>query len=145
MRNKLKGLTFLCMAVALPLTAQNVTVSGPDGKLQLTVSCPEGKEASYSLTYNGKQMLESSPLGLETNVGGFAKAMKLTGHEERKIDTVYTQLRIKASKIHYQANELVCAFVNAKGQKMDVIFRVSNNDVAFRYTLPRQANGEALL
>ena len=48
MRNKLKGLTFLCMAVALPLTAQNVTVSGPDGKLQLTVSCPEGKEASVS-------------------------------------------------------------------------------------------------
>lgn len=105
MRNKLKGLAFLCMAVALPLTAQNVTVSGPDGKLQLTVSCPEGKEASYSLTYNGKQMLESSPLGLETNVGDFAKAMKLTGHKERKIDTVYTQSRIKASKIHYQANE----------------------------------------
>ena len=25
MRNKLKGLAFLCMAVALPLTAQNVT------------------------------------------------------------------------------------------------------------------------
>lgn len=43
MRNKLKGLAFLCMAVALPLTAQNVTVSGPDGKLQLTVSCPEAE------------------------------------------------------------------------------------------------------
>lgn len=145
MRNKLKGLAFLCMAVALPLTAQNVTVSGPDGKLQLTVSCPEGKEASYSLTYNGKQMLESSPLGLETNVGDFAKAMKLTGHKERKIDTVYMQSRIKASKIHYQANELVCAFANAKGQKMDVIFRVSNNDVAFRYTLPRQGERGSLV
>ena len=145
MRNRLKGLAFLCMAVALPLTAQNVTVSGPDGKLQLTVSCPEGKEAAYSLTYNGKQMLESSPLGLETNVGDFAKAMKLTGHKERKIDTVYTQSRIKASKIHYQANELVCAFANAKGQKMDVIFRVSNNDVAFRYTLPRQGERGSLV
>ena len=48
MRNKLKGLAFLCMAVALPLTAQNVTVSGPDGKLQLTVSCPEGKDRILS-------------------------------------------------------------------------------------------------
>ena len=145
MRNKLKGLVFLCMAVVLPLTAQNVTVSGPDGKLQLTVSCPEGKEASYSLTYSGKQMLESSPLGLETNVGDFAKAMKLTGYKERKIDTVYMQSRIKASKIHYQANELVCAFVNAKGQKIDLIFRVSNNDVAFRYTLPRQGERGSLV
>ena len=68
MRNKLMVFAFFCLAFALPLTAQIVTVSGPDGKLQLTVSCPEGKEASYSLTYNGKQMLESSPLCLETNV-----------------------------------------------------------------------------
>lgn len=90
-------------------------------------------------------MLESSPLGLESNVGDFAKAMKLTGYKERKIDTVYTQSRIKASKIHYQANELVCAFVNAKGQKMDVIFRVSNNDVASSIHCPVRANGEALL
>lgn len=44
MRNKLKGLAFLCMAVALPLTAQNVTVSGPDGKLPTNSFVPEGKE-----------------------------------------------------------------------------------------------------
>ena len=50
MRNKLKGLAFLCMAVALPLTAQNVTVSGPDGKLQLTVSCP-GREGSIVFSH----------------------------------------------------------------------------------------------
>ena len=35
-----------------------------DGKLQLTVSCPSANgEVSYAVTYNGKQMLESSPLG----------------------------------------------------------------------------------
>ena len=85
MRNKLKGLAFLCMVVALPLTAQNVTVNGPDGKLQLTVSCPEGKEALYSLAYNGKQMLESSPLGLETNVGDFAKLIPFTRNRVSKL------------------------------------------------------------
>lgn len=121
-----------------PVTTQNVIVNGPDGKLQLTVLCPEGGEASYSLSYNGKQMLESSPLGLETNVGDFAKTMKLIGQVERKIDTVYTQSRIKASRIHYRANELVCSFINNRGQKVDVTFRVGNNDVAFRYTLSRQ-------
>lgn len=74
MKNRLKGLAFLCVAAILPLAAQNVTVSGPDGKLQLTVSCPEGGEAAYSLTYNDKQMLESSPLGLQTNVGGLRES-----------------------------------------------------------------------
>lgn len=140
MKNRLKGFAFVLTTVVSSLTAQNVVVNGPDGKLQVTVSCSEGGEASYSLVYNGKQMLESSPLGLGTNLGSFIKGMKLTGHREKQIDTTYTQSRIKASRIHYRANELVCSFANDKGQKADVTFRVSNNDVAFRYTLPRQGD-----
>ena len=140
MKNRLKGFAFVLTTVVSSLTAQNVVVNGPDGKLQVTVSCSEGGEASYSLVYNGKQMLESSPLVLETNLGSFIKGMKLTGHREKQIDTTYTQSRIKASRIHYRANELVCSFANDKGQKADVTFRVSNNDVAFRYTLPRQGD-----
>ena len=140
MKNRLKGFAFVPTTVVSSLTVQNVVVNGPDGKLQVTVSCSEGGEASYSLVYNGKQMLESSPLGLETNLGSFIKGMKLTGHREKQIDTTYTQSRIKASRIHYRANELVCSFANDKGQKADVTFRVSNNDVAFRYTLPRQGD-----
>ena len=140
MKNRLKGFAFVLTTVVSSLTAQNVVVNGPDGKLQVTVSCSEGGEASYSLVYNGKHMLESSPLGLETNLGSFIKGMKLTGHREKQIDTTYTQSRIKASRIHYRANELVCSFANDKGQKADVTFRVSNNDVAFRYTLPRQGD-----
>ena len=138
MKNKLTGLACLMLMAVMPLAAQNVVVKGPDGKLQLTVSCPQSGEASYTIDYNGKQMLASSPLGLETNVGDFAKSMKLTGHTEKSIDTVYHQSRIKVSQVHYNANELVCSFANATGQKMDIVFRVSNNDVAFRYNLPRQ-------
>lgn len=126
------------MVVAMPLAAQDVVVQGPDGKLEVAITCPEGGEASYAVSYNGKQMLEPSSLGLETNVGNFAEDLKLDGHAVRTIDTVYTQSRIKASRIHYRANELACSFTNAQGQKMVVTFRVGNNDVAFRYTLPRQ-------
>lgn len=145
MKNRLKGFAFVLTTVVSSLTAQNVVVNGPDGKLQVTVSCPEGGEVSYSLVYNGKQMLESSPLGLETNLGSFIKGMKLTGHREKQIDTTYTQSRIKASRIHYRANELVCSFANDKGQKADITFRVSNNDVAFRYTLPRQGDAGSIV
>lgn len=141
MKNRLKGIAFLLVAAYLPLAAQNVTVGGPDGKLQLTVSVQQNGGATYALSYDGKQMLEPSPLGLETNVGDFATSMKLVEQKKKSIDTVYTQSRIKASRIHYCANELVCSFANERGQKMDVTFRVSNHDVAFRYTLPRQ--GEA--
>ena len=83
-------------------------------------------------------MLESSPLGMETNVGDFYRGLQLKEHKVTALDTVYEQSRIKASRIHYWANELLCSFVNGEGKNVQITFRVSNNDVAFRYTLPRE-------
>ncbi|MDO4164479.1 MAG: glycoside hydrolase family 97 protein [Bacteroides sp.] len=137
MKNRLIPAFLFCMAV-LPVTAQDVIVEGPDGHLQVAVTCPASGDATYSLTYQGKTLLESSPLGMETNMGDFGSKLKLTGHAVNVIDTVYQQSRIKVSQVHYQANELVCSFVNGEGQPMQVTFRVSNNDVAFRYTLPKK-------
>lgn len=138
MKNRLKLLVWL-FALSGPLAAQSVSVNGPDGKLQLTVSCPSANgEVSYAVTYNGKQMLESSPLGMETNVGDFYRGLQLKEHKVTALDTVYEQSRIKASHIHYRANELLCSFVNGEGKNVQITFRVSNNDVAFRYILPRE-------
>ena len=138
MKNRLKLLVWL-FALSGPLAAQSVSVNGPDGKLQLTVSCPSANgEVSDAVTYNGKQMLESSPLGMETNVGDFYRGLQLKEHKVTAFDTVYEQSRIKASRIHYWANELLCSFVNGEGKNVQITFRVSNNDVAFRYTLPRE-------
>lgn len=138
MKNRLKLLVGL-FALSGPLAAQSVSVNGPDGKLQLTVSCPsDNGGVSYAITYNGKQMLESSPLGMETNVGDFYKGLQWKEHKITALDTVYEQSRIKASHIHYRANELLCFFVNGDGKNVQITFRVSNNDVAFRYTLPRE-------
>lgn len=138
MKNRLILLVWL-FALSGPLAAQSVSVNGPDGKLQLTVSCPSANgEVSYAVTYNGKQMLESSPLGMETNVGDFYRGLQLKEHKVTALDTVYEQSRIKASHIHYRANELLCSFVNGEGKNVQITFRVSNNDVAFRYTLPRE-------
>lgn len=138
MKNRLKVFAALLMTVILPSAAQDVAVKGPDGKLQVAVWCPDGGEISYAVSYNGKRMLEPSPLGMETNVGNFSKGLKLKGHKVTAIDTLYRQSRIKASNIHYQANELVCSFINGEGKNMQITFRVSNNDLAFRYNLPKE-------
>lgn len=139
MKKRLK-LLLLLLAATLPLKAQDVIVKGPDGNLQVAVTCIGGGKVVYSVSYKDKQMLENSPLGMETNVGDFVKGLKLTGHEVNKIDSRYSLNRIKTSQVHYRANELNCFFDNAKGQKMQITFRVSNNDVAFRYTLFRQGD-----
>ena len=71
-------------------------------------------------------------------MGDFYRGLQLKEHKVTALDTVYEQSRIKASRIHYWANELLCSFVNGEGKNVQITFRVSNNDVAFRYTLPRE-------
>ena len=129
------GFLVLCWMVLMPLSAENVKVSSPDGKLQVQVMTPRNGRVYYSVIYNGKKMLEESPLGLNVNYADFTKELKMVGHESKSVDKIYRQDRIKQSEIHYQANELTCSFENIRKQKMDITFRVSNNDVAFRYTL----------
>ena len=131
-------LALLLLLNACSVAAQDVTVSGPDQRLQVAFDCQTDGGLAYSVVYDGKTMLANSPLGLETNMGSFVKGLKLERHEIHSIDTVYEQSRIKASRIHYQANELTCHLTNAEGRQMAVTFRVSNNDVALRYSLPRQ-------
>lgn len=117
--------------------AAQVTVPGPDERLQVSIDVKAGIPV-YAVTYDGKVILEESPLGLVTNVGDFSRGMSLTGHRGDGIEKSYRQDRIKQSTVHYRANEVVCTFVNAEKQSIDIAFRVSNNDVAFRYELPKQ-------
>ncbi len=125
---------------ATTLAAQNVQTSGPDGRLNLSVF--PGGEAGivYTISYDGHTMLKASPLGLKTNTTDFSKNLRLQNYKTRQIDTVYQQTRIKTSRVHYQAKELTCTLSNTEGEQLLVTFWVSNNDVAFRYTLPKLTN-----
>ena len=59
-----------------------------------------------------------------------------------KIDETYELASIKKSKVRYVANEAVFSFTQQGKTIYDVIFRISNNDVAFKYRMYPQ--GEAL-
>ena len=59
-----------------------------------------------------------------------------------KIDETYELASIKKSKVHYVANEAVFSFTQQGKTIYDVIFRISNNDVAFKYKIYPQ--GETL-
>ena len=129
-------MTWLLAITTMSAFAQQATVTGPDSFLKVNVSVKQGIPV-YSVTYKDKTILEDSPLGFVANVGDFSRDMTFTGQKENKIDKTYTQDRIKQSQIHYQANELTCTFTNKEKKNINIIFRVSNNDIAFRYEMPK--------
>ena len=128
-------LTLSCVIFSLKVSSQTATVASPDGQLKVTISATDGLPF-YNVSYKGKTMLEPSPLGLKTNEGDFSSNLKYIGKEEAKIDKQYTQTRIKQKQVHYVANTLTCSFENPQQKKLNVVFQVSNNNIAFRYELP---------
>ena len=133
---KKQAFLFLLALGASPLWAQEASVSGPDQQLRVNVSVENGTPL-YSVTYKGKTILEPSPLGFVANIGDFSQGMTYVEQKKRSIEETYTLDCIKKSTVNYHANELTVTFQNADRQPMDVTFRVSNNDLAFRYELPR--------
>ena len=120
--------------------AGDVSVSSPDGKLQVSVSDAGGR-LYYNATLDGQQMLLPSALGLKTSIGDFTRDMSIKNYEVRPKSYDYQMRGTKASAASYQANCLLMDIQTKDGMKMGIVFQVSNHDIAFRYTLPRQNVG----
>ena len=142
MRRKL----FICLALlaSMAANASNEVVS-PDGRLRVELCVKDegttGGSLFYRVAYNGDVVLEDSPLGLLTNIGDFRNGLSLKDVRTEQIKENYSVRNIKQKDVSYEANELVAELNQGGRHVMDVEFRVSNRDVAFRYRLfpPRSA------
>ena len=137
--NRFKIFTFLLSSLFpfLPLFADDVRVSSPDGNLVVTVNCQNGV-VSYSASLYNKTVIERSALGLKTSVGDFTQSLQLLDHETTAIHQKYQMRGTKAAENDYQANRLTLNFRDRDGLGFGIIFQVSNNDIAFKYAIPRQ-------
>ena len=125
------------MASSVLCWADDVRVSSPDGNLVVTVNIRNGVP-SYSATLFNKTVIEHSALGLKTSVGNFTQSLQLLNHETTAIHEKYQMRGTKASSNDYQANRLTVNLQDHDGLDFDIIFQVSNNDIAFKYAIPRQ-------
>ena len=121
-------------------------IASPDGSVVVTVNDESGVP-SYQVAYNGNMMLMRSPLGLVLNFEDLSKDLLIKDCTTKMVTDDYNLKTIKQSNVHYEATEAVCQLEKNGRHAMDVIFRVSNRDVAFCYKLLPKKNrgGETLV
>ena len=135
------------MAVAaLLLTAMTVgatekRLDSPDGRMAVTVS-DDGGRLVYQVSRGGKVFLDKSPLGLKLNFDDLTQGLTVKDCKVGTVSDEYTLKTIKQGHVSYEATEGVFQVEKDGRHAMDVIFRVSNRDVAFRYQLyPKKGRG----
>ena len=127
----------ICMASSVLCWADDVRVSSPDGNLVVTVSDAGGR-LYYSVKLDGQQVLEPSALGLKTSMGDITRDLKIVESSQEAVNTTYQMRGTKASQATYQANALTFKVESKEGLKFRMQFQVSNNDIAYRYTMSRK-------
>lgn len=128
------------LMIAFNAVAEDRKFSSPDGRIEVTVSDSDGTP-DYSVTYDGNVFILPSPLGLNTSMGEYMSGMTMLPEKEapRLIEEQYSLKTIKQSQVDYKAVEAVFTFAKDERPVYDVIFRVSDRDVAFRYRMyPRR-------
>lgn len=137
------------LGIGIPNQSQSQQVSqlqSPDKSIALNLYLSASGEIQYGVKKSGVNVIQPSALGVMMKGHDFTQGLKLaTISKPEQITDSYQTRNAKKSSILYQANQLVMSFINKEEKKMDIIFRLSNDGLAFRYSFPWVENSEAIL
>ncbi|MEO5944081.1 MAG: glycoside hydrolase family 97 catalytic domain-containing protein [Ferruginibacter sp.] len=127
-----------CFAFILCNAQSSVkTISSPDKNI--VVTCDVAK-AQYNISFKGKEVLTDSKLGVIRDDEDFSQNLQLIKISAPAIvKESYKMLNAKKSNITYTANQIIFETKTSSGKKMNIVFRVSNDGVAFRYVFPEKS------
>ena len=121
--------------------SQESVVKSPDGKMEVVVS-DEGGCPKYQVKLDGEVFIQSSPLGLKMNFDDLTQGLTLKSCDVSKYEDEYCLKTTKQSHVKVLATEGVCRFEKDGREALDVIFRVTSRDVAYRYKVyPKRVRG----
>lgn len=121
-----------------PLHAQKYSLQSPDGHIALTISNQE--QLTYSVQLDGKTLIAPSPMGFQLKDEKEMKGNFIVENDAKVksgIESWTPVVRNKHAecKVPYQELTLNLKEKDDQYRRIDVVFRVMNDGVAFRYTL----------
>lgn len=115
----------------------NFTLKNPDNSIAIELYSAANKHLVYRIVKNNSVVIDSSRLGLIRSDANFYTDLKISKVSEVKlVKDSYTMFQGKQKNINYIANEYVVQTKNKDGKQMNIIFRLSDDGVAFRYHFP---------
>ncbi len=128
--------------------SEPVTVSSPDGRIQLHLSIkeklepyPSGSRLYYSVSVDGKEILLDSPFGLDfKDMPPIARDLAIKGQPRRSVNESWKTIYGKSSLVVDRYNEvrLYLEETREPGRRIEFVVRAYDDGVAFRYYIPAQ-------
>ena len=126
-----------------PAAVPSATVASPDGSIVVTIATDGEGHASYTVTRKGETIIAPSRLGfLFTDAPKFDRHLKIDRVTRDRSDTRWNQPWGEWTSIRDNHTELRVRLTETDRlrRSIDVVFRVQDDGIGFRYEFPEQPN-----
>jgi len=120
---------------------QSAQITSPSGAISVTFQLKEGKPF-YSVQKGGLPLIKDSRMGfLLKDATPLSENFKIVDTRQSSFDETWTQPWGEVKKIRNHYNSLVISLEEKSGskRKLNIVFRVFDDGVGFRYEVPEQA------
>src|SRR6266511_4620839 len=135
-----KGLLILfVLLLSLDTFAQNV--KSPDGKLSLSFGLSGDGEPTYTLSIDGKPVVQKSRLGIELKEQpGLTKGFTIVKAEPSQMDETWAPVWGEEKQIrnHYRELAVTLQQASVNSRRLIIRFRLFDDGLGFRYEFPEQ-------
>ncbi len=117
---------------------KNLVCTSPDGAIKLLVETKNlAGKACFSIVFNHDTIVKATSLGIivDDDQYSFASGLSLQNTEKKVIDEVYEMKTGKQLKRINHCNELLLRLKNPSENMVNLVFRVYDDGVAYRYEL----------
>lgn len=139
----MKRFFFLLIGFALLFAScqnqnESVEVTSPNGEIVVRFSIVDGKPF-YFVNQKEQSVIKKSALGFVLENGDtLSNNLTLTSIENNAVDETWEQPWGASQYVRDNHNELIAHLQQHNGRKFDVVFRVFNDGIGFRYLVPKQ-------
>jgi hypothetical protein len=133
-------LILLMFAIGCAPKRSNQRFASPDGRISLDFRVVDGTP-HYAVLLDGRPALQESKLGLVRDDEDFSTGLSLLSvTAPRRVEDHYEILTAKRRSNTYIANGRTFHLQTQGGKKLDIVFQISNDGVAFRYVFPERSD-----
>ncbi len=135
------GLALIGWATLVQAAPQVASVESPGKVLKVSLLL-DGGTARYRVERLGDTVVEDSKLGFALRDGRLDRDFALLGQQRRSVDDTWEQPWGERRLTRDHFNELTVQLTETTGRKrrLDVVFRVYDDGLGFRYVFPEQPN-----
>ncbi|QAY79477.1 glycoside hydrolase family 97 protein [Sphingosinicella sp. BN140058] len=136
-------IALLAALIAMPALAAPETVSSPTGVLSVSVDVNAEGRPEYSVSRLGRLVIAPSRLGfLLTDAPKLERNFTIQAASRRSTDEQWEQPWGERRFVRNRYNELRVQLAErvAPGRRLDVVFRVYDDGIGFRYEFPDQSS-----